>query len=73
MPKSKTTVKCKVIGPFEVGGVFAPDTVELDPTEVNIDVLVKTGHVELIDKMPDEDELAAAQAAKTARTTKAKG
>jgi hypothetical protein len=52
--KSKDTVKVKVVGPNAVAGVEAPNTVELDPDKVNIPILVETGQVELIDKLPED-------------------
>jgi hypothetical protein len=53
--KSKDTVKVKVIGPNAVAGVEAPNTVELDPDRYNIRILVETGQVEAIDKVPEGD------------------
>lgn len=55
MAKSKDTVKVKVVGPNAVAGVEAPNTVELDPDKYNIPILVETGQVELIDKLPEAD------------------
>lgn len=55
MAKSKDTVKVKVVGPNAVAGVEAPNTVELDPDKYNIPILVETGQVELIGKLPEPD------------------
>ncbi len=55
MAKSKDTVKVKVVGPNAVAGVEAPNTVELDPDKYNIPILVETGQVEAIDKLPEPD------------------
>lgn len=54
MAKAKETVKVKVVGPNAVAGVEAPNTVELDPSKINIPILVDTGQVELVDKLPEE-------------------
>lgn len=62
---NKDKVKVKVVGPRPVAGVEAPDTVELDPCKYNIRILVETGQVELIDKLPDvePDPVAASEKA----------
>lgn len=40
----------KVVGPFEIAGKKRGETVQLDPTEVNIQVLIDCGHIEPIGK-----------------------
>ncbi len=71
MVKDKATVRAKVIGPNAISGVNAPGEVTLDPEETNIPALVQSGHVELIDPLP-EDEPPAANTS-TGRKAKDKG
>lgn len=40
------SVRYKVIGPYEVGGVAKGGVVELDPARVNVKALLKAGLVE---------------------------
>lgn len=45
-------VRVEVTGPCEVAGVRKGSTVELDDTKVNVQALVKAGHVKVLPDKP---------------------
>lgn len=67
MAKSKNTVKVKVVGSNAVAGVYAPGEVELDPEVTNIPALVSAGHVQLLEKLPDDQDAPQTSGDKTPR------
>lgn len=57
------TVRCKVLGRFEVCGAKRGDEVDIDPAKTNLTALVKAGLVEVLPAKPaakaDTDKAAA--------------